>query len=430
MRSAEQVPDAVLRLGLSEGLGSLLRKRCLEYFGSPEAVCAADAAQLSQVQGIGRGKAEKIYRSLQVADPDSEREEMHRYKASAVVLGDADYPRLLSAIPDPPLLLYVRGELREEDSLSLAVVGSRRCTAYGREQAGRFAGQLSERGLTIISGGARGIDTAAHQGVLRAGGRTIAVLGCGLARTYPPENGELFDEIAERGAMVSELPMRFPPLAGNFLPRNRLIAGLSLAVLVIEAARRSGALSTARQALDMGREVCALPGRVDSPASEGCHQLIARATAALVTGPPDVLQLLKSSSLSLFNPTTTPTSFTPTPTSFSSSITTPKTPTPATNSPAPDASTFKGNFTPGAADSPEGEPAVTGPGGAADGELFSPVHLNDLQKRIYVALSDDARSLAELQRLTGSGAAAVMGELTVMEVRGLVRRQGSSFVRT
>jgi DNA processing protein len=222
---------------------------------------------------------------------------MERAGAGLLLLGDVGYPALLGAIPDPPVALWIRGSLRDEDRMALAMVGSRRCTAYGRSQADRLAALLGQCGLTIVSGGAIGVDAAAHRGALRAAGRTVAVLGCGLGRCYPSEHDRLYEQIVESGgAVLAELPMDAPPRPGHFPRRNRIISGLSLGVLVIEAARRSGALITARQAAEEhGREVMVLPGRVDSRTSRGGLEAVRDGWAGLVIDHIDVLRQMDSS---------------------------------------------------------------------------------------------------------------------------------------
>lgn len=209
-----------------------------------------------------------------------------------VVLGEPDYPPLLAAIQDPPIALTVRGELLREDALGLSIVGSRRATPYGRDTARRLSRDLASFGLTIVSGLARGIDAAGHEGALEAWGRTIAVLGSGLDDVYPREHRRLADRIAERGAILSEFDLDEPPHARNFPRRNRVITGLTLGTLVVEAAVKSGSLISARLALEQDREVFAVPGPVSSPSSEGVHALL-RDGARLVTRAEDVLEELR-----------------------------------------------------------------------------------------------------------------------------------------
>jgi len=208
-----------------------------------------------------------------------------------ITIKDAEYPVNLKEIHDPPAVLYVKGELKKEDKLSVAIVGSRHSSNYGRDTAERLATELAQLGITVISGMARGIDTAAHNGALNSKGRTIAVLGSGLANIYPPENKALFYKIAESGAVISEFPMTMPPLAANFPRRNRIISGLSLGTVIVEAAWKSGALITARCAYEQGREVFSVPGEVGRITAFGTNQLI-KDGAKLVETAEDILEEL------------------------------------------------------------------------------------------------------------------------------------------
>jgi DNA processing protein len=288
--NSAHLADAV-RLAMVSGVGPRLRKALLEAFGSPGAVLAAGVADLRSVPGIGAELARRIAAATDEIDVDGELALCAQHGIRILTDQDADYPRMLAEIHDPPGILFVRGEFQPADALSVAIVGSRHATHYGVAQAERLAASLARAGLTIVSGLARGIDAAAHRGALSAGGRTIAVLGSGLMNLYPPEHAELADEVACQGALVSELPPTSPPLAGAFPQRNRIISGLSLGVMVVEAALRSGALISARHAMEQGREVFAVPGRIDSRMSHGCHRLI-RDGAKLVESADDVLEEL------------------------------------------------------------------------------------------------------------------------------------------
>lgn len=280
-----------LHLHLTSGVGPTIFRQLLEAFGSPTAALRADRSALASITGIGSATAGKLVSARGQVNVDRELD--LAAKAGIGLLGwdSPGYPVGLKNIHDPPPVIYVRGQLEPEDATAIAIVGTRRPSRYGLEQAERFAAALARAGFTVVSGLARGIDSAAHQGALKAGGRTIAVQGCGLGRVFPPENGELCRTIAGKGAVISELPMLAEPLAENFPRRNRIISGLALGVLVIEGPLRSGAMITARLAMEQGREVFALPGRVDNPVSRGTNQLI-KDGACLVTSLEDILDEL------------------------------------------------------------------------------------------------------------------------------------------
>lgn len=244
-------------------------------------------------------KAEKLFPEMgefseKIFDPDREIENCFRAQIGFLAFLDPDYPACLKEIPDPPLFLYLKGKILETDRNALAIVGTRHPSFYGRTQAKRFSSELAEKGLTIVSGLARGIDQVAHEATLGISyGRTIAVLGCGLDIIYPRENASLFEKIKERGAILSEYPLGTPPLPENFPRRNRILSGLSHGVFVVEAHSRSGSLITAHQALEQGREVFALPGPVDQLTSRGTHQLL-KEGAMLVESPDEILEALAS----------------------------------------------------------------------------------------------------------------------------------------
>ena len=243
------------------------------------------------MSGIGAKISRAISTARRELDVESELVRCREHNIAVIVEPDEGYPSRLKEIPDPPGVLFVRGNIVPADGLAVAIVGTRHATHYGLAQAERLAGGLSRAGYTIISGLARGIDAAAHRGALKAGGRTLAVLGSGVLNVYPPEHADLAAEITLRGAVLSENPPLSPPLAGAFPQRNRIVTGLSLGVIVVEAADRSGALISARHAMEQGRDVFAVPGRVDSRTSRGCHRLI-RDGAKLVESVDDVLEEL------------------------------------------------------------------------------------------------------------------------------------------
>jgi DNA processing protein len=283
--------ESWLKLIRADGIGPVTFAKMLKHFGSAERILGVSVSELAKIDGIGFKTAERIASTREKFDAGAELELARKLGVWLVNLADERYPPVLRRIYDPPPVLYVKGSLGRQDNLAMSIVGSRHCSIYGKEQASRFAHFLGSAGFTICSGMARGIDTAAHQGALSADGRTIAVQGCGLARIFPPENKKLFEMIAESGACISELPLDAEPLAVNFPPRNRIIAGLSLGTIVVEAAPHSGALITAKAALDYDREVMAVPGKIDSPLSKGAHQLIKQG-ATLIESVEDIMEAL------------------------------------------------------------------------------------------------------------------------------------------
>ncbi len=374
-----EVGRSYLRLQRVPDVGPIRARKLVAHFGSVEAIWSASMAELQHVEGIGPHVAESIFRSRD--DKGFEEEIAKALDCDLRILcpEDDEYPKSLLHIPDPPICLYVRGTLQPTDSVAVAIVGTRRCSHYGREQALRFGEALARAGFTIVSGLARGIDGEAHRGALRGGGRTIAVLGNGLGAIYPPEHGELADEIAMSGALLSELEVDIAPDAKNFPPRNRIIVGLSLGVVVIEAGDKSGALITARLASEYNREVFAIPGAIDRPAQNaGSNALIRDGQAKLITSLEDILDELGEVGKILRT------------------------------------------------DQPPGE---RGQGDHADAPLFAAANLADHERAIVEAIASGIEEVGGICASTSLDAGSVTSSLTSLQLRGLIRQlPGNRFV--
>jgi len=362
--------EALIALNLVQHVGPIRLRQLLQYFSDPPAILAASRDQLLRVPGIGEETASAIAGWEHAADLTAELRRVGDYGCTVLTSLDAEYPALLREIYDPPIVLYVKGRLLEQDHNAIALVGSRLTTHYGIETARRFGYQLGQLGVTVVSGGARGIDTAAHQGALSAGGRTICVLGTGINLVFPPENAELFQRIAEQGAVMTQFPFHRPADKQTFPIRNRIVAGLTLGTVVIEANLASGALITAKFATDYGRQVFAVPGRIDSPRSKGCHELIKQG-AKLCEGPEDILSEFEY----LF---------------------------PASNRPA--------------------SPAQTG--------FLPALTLSGNEARVFDALGREEQTIDEVIRRCGLPAGAVSVALLSLEMKRLITQQpGKLFVR-
>src|SRR6187401_2691131 len=276
--------EAYLALNLLPKIGPVRVRRLLEVFGNPERILSAKTREILDVEGFGVDLAETVAGWESRIDLSRELRRIKEENINLITLEDALYPKLLKRIYDPPTVLYVRGQLTERDHNALAIVGSRHTTQYGLATSKKLGFQLAYAGYTVISGLARGIDTAAHEGALASKGRTIAVIGAGLGKLYPPENQSLADRIAEQGAVVSEFPVDYPPDRQSFPLRNRIVSGWSCGVIVTEAPSRSGALITAQQAAEQGRAVFAVPGGIDRPSSHGCNRLIQQGAKLIMDG--------------------------------------------------------------------------------------------------------------------------------------------------
>lgn len=374
----EEDRRALYRLSRVDGLGPVRVRRLIDRFGSPTAVLHAPQHHLEQVEKIGA----KVAAAIRSNDSDERTtidfERMQRLGIQLVFAGDPEYPVSLLEIPAGPLFFTMRGSIRPEDKLAIAVVGSRRCSEYGRQVAKRLSTDLAKRGVVVVSGLARGIDGIAHRAAVEAGGRTIAVLASGIDNIYPPEHVELADDVSRHGAVISEAPIDGVPIGGLFPQRNRIISGLSLGVLVVEASERSGALSTAMHAIDQNRDVFAIPGRITDAASAGTLKLIQQG-ARLVTCIDDILDQLGP--IDWPNPVQ------------------------------------------------ESQPTDE----LSAGPLFdgkAPSGLNADESRIWNALSLDPMEQDELAEKTGLATANLSSLLLMLEMRGIVRRlAGNRYVR-
>ena len=384
------MPDAPdytdhLALALVPGLGPKLTAALLARFGSPAAALRATAAELLEIPHVGEKLAPALAAALRTVDIGPELDLLTRFAVRPVPLGWAGYPPPLAAVAAPPPLLYFRGSWTDADANAIGIVGSRACTAYGRKMAEQLSRDLVRAGFTIVSGLARGIDGAAHRAALDAGGRTIAVLAGGLSSIYPPEHADLAEEIAKRGALVTETPMSVAPQPGMFPARNRIISGLSRGVIVVEANAKSGALITATHAGEQGREVFAVPGAADSAASAGCLELI-RKGARLIRNADDVIEDLKGIAAADFS-------------HLASGARRP-----------PDGSAREGTDKPNQADAP-GSPLPA---------------LDATQQRVYDALAAK-RHADELVRELGVSAGDLARALMQLELKKVVRRLPGNF---
>jgi len=282
---------SLIHLNLIPGIGNHTIRRLLAAFGSAEKSIAATSAELAQIDGLTPDVRQQLIDGRSRAPLAQELQLIEQHQCHIVTINDDTYPPLLKQIDDPPVLLYITGDFPLQHTPSIAIVGSRSPTEYGKTTSQQLSYQLAERGITVVSGFARGIDTCVHRGALEAGGRTVAVFGCGLSIIYPETNRGLAAEIIESGALVSEFPMTMPPRGKNFPRRNRVISGLTLGTLVVEASERSGSLITARHAAEQGREVFAVPGQIFSGVSRGTHSLINQG-ATLINSVDDLLDAL------------------------------------------------------------------------------------------------------------------------------------------
>ncbi|EOC99315.1 DNA-processing protein DprA [Caldisalinibacter kiritimatiensis] len=288
--------DILIWLNSINGIGNKMIDNLIKYYGDLKSIWEAKESSIREFKGLNNQIKSKMLATRDKTYVEMLKKRIKELKIKVISICDNEYPSILKNIYDPPKILFVKGSIVKKDSFSIAIVGSRKTTPYGKWAADKFARELSRMGITIVSGMARGIDTISHKGALKENGRTIAVLGSGINVIYPKSNKELYNQIINNGAIISEFPIDMQPVAHNFPMRNRIISGLCLGVIVIEAKKKSGSLITAQHALEQGRDVFALPGNINSVYSKGTNLLI-KDGAKLLTDVDDILEeinILKS----------------------------------------------------------------------------------------------------------------------------------------
>jgi len=363
--------EALFVLNAVPDLGPVKIRKLLQYFGSAHKVFDVSASMLSEVAGIGKKIVENITNWEKYFSLKKEYALLEENNVKCITIDDIEYPSLLKEIYDAPIVLYIKGSIEKCDQNAIAIVGARDASYYGINIAMRFSRELASRGITIVSGGARGIDTAAHKGALQGSGRTIAVLGCGVDRIYPPENTELAEQILMNGAIISEFPIGTLPVRQNFPRRNRIISGLCRGVLVVEAGKNSGSLITARLAAEQGREVFSVPGRIDVAISQGSNVLIKNGAKPIF----DIGDILEEFDICTDVNTNT-------------------------------------------------KPIIT------DNKIQKVCGLSSSEEKIFASLKEDTYTVDEISNLSSVCVSDVWSSLVNLELKGLVKRlPGSKFVR-
>ena len=405
-----------LTLTMVPGVGTAYFIRLLARFRTATAVLRAPRGEVADV--VGPKLAQRIAEYEDTAPIAEQERLLERASARMLTLEDDGYPLRLAEIYDPPLVVFVRGTLLEQDTQCVSIVGTRRATPYGLRMAEQFGRELGARGITVVSGCATGIDTAAHRGAIEAGGRTIAVLGCGVDVVYPRQNEGLMEQITHHGCLLSQYPMGSKPSRGNFPYRNRIISGMTMGTLIVEAPIRSGALITARQAAEQGREVFAIPGQIGSSASEGPHSLI-RDGAKLVETVEDILielnlpTELRVAPTRLQMPEAEPAQAPPTQT-YAEPATRGGQPQRAMASPTPETPRK-----PAPAPSPPVQRTPAPPPPALAATMQTP---SETERRVLEVLQTDGAHVDEIATASRLSIAEALSSLTMLELKGLARQ--------